>query len=177
MYKKDARGQLWNAECSCDEFNHSNNRCVHVVVVCRELRFVDLETLMDGALPRRAPGRAPKENGCLDAAKALSKGKTAAAWLKAIRAERKMRFHRFTVVKIAEDGTMLFGFVRNGREGPDGKYIYICLFEPTVPPTETTVEWTDVELAQGLFESQQAGIAGQVPYDFGPGSEAPAGLQ
>jgi hypothetical protein len=172
MYKRDARGQLWHLRCSCEDFWHSNNRCVHVVAIASELSIVSLPRLMDGAQPRNKVGR-PAIEGAREGKKV--KRKDAAAWLKVIRPPAPpMRFHRHVVASKGNDADddedeYMIGCVKTGKKNATGKFVYVIAFDGGVQET-----WTDIDLANGLFNAQELGVSGIVKFDFGTTTQAPA---
>ena len=118
MYKGDKDGQLWELDCSCHPFSHSNNLCQCVVYIASQLRLVDISVLLDGAKARPTAGRPRKDKGWSDKGSVAGKERSLTQWVTYIRKNQAMRLHKakvlVTVRRLGDEGTRL-GTVENGE--------------------------------------------------------------
>mmetsp|Transcript_2849 Transcript_2849/g.9482 ORF Transcript_2849/g.9482 Transcript_2849/m.9482 type:complete len:266 (+) Transcript_2849:791-1588(+) len=157
MYAPDEHGQLWDLDCSCYEYSHSNNVCRCVVYMAAQLNFVDLGALLGGTAPRRGAGRPRKDKGWSDTSGGAAKKKTSSQWLREIRNSQTMRLWRFNVL-LDVDGEKLVGYVKSVREvvaGEASSREFTIVFHDE--PDQTTVI-SDTALAQGVVDAREAGI-------------------
>ena len=156
MYSSDEAGQLWNLSCSCFDFSHSNNRCVQVVALAAALNFVDLGTLLDGALPRRGVGRPRLDRGAMVVSDGRAAPRSAAQLLAAIRSSPSLRFHNHNVVT-QHGSDWWVGHVRSLRT--DGESRFYVITYPDDKSDERH-ELTDVELSVAMHKAQEVGKSG-----------------
>ena len=162
LYKR-VNGELLELDCSCLDWSHSANRCKHVVAMASDLEIIDTTTLLAGAGGRRGPGRPSKKRGCLDMHTGDPRRRDSTAFLRSIRAERLMRYHKHYVAMTKDDGRTTIGWLAemsiDTTPTPDKNHKYIMAF-PDEPLGAREREWTDVELAHGLALALELGQGG-----------------
>ncbi|KAJ1447909.1 hypothetical protein M885DRAFT_501347 [Pelagophyceae sp. CCMP2097] len=155
----DPGAQLADLRCSCEKFAHSYNHCVHVLALAIVLGLVDPADLIDGAQPRRGPGRPPNDPGALKVSSGAAKKHTAASFLTQIRREgsKTLRYHGFYVVA-AHGDEYVVGYVRCATTATPPKH-RITLLE-TASDGATFLDWDDASLAAGLALALEQGKTG-----------------
>lgn len=157
MYVADEDGQLWDLDCSCYAYSHSNNVCPCVVYMAAQLKFVDLQALLGGSAPRQGRGRPRKDKGWSDRSGGTTKKKTSAQWLKEMRNNGTMRLWRFNAL-LDVDGQQLVGYMKTCKEVVAGdassrQYTFALHDEP-----DKTVVLNDIAFAQGIVDAREAAI-------------------
>jgi hypothetical protein len=161
LFSADPRGQLWDLECSCKDFSHSNNRCAHCVAMAAHLGYVVLSDLIDEAPATNGIGRPRKNGNCLQVDNGPVKSRNASSFQKAIDASVKkgqlLKFHKHKIATL-HDGEWSVGYVRTCKQDPNTGEISWIIRYPDNDNTET--QMNAATLAEALCNAAKIGVSG-----------------
>ena len=179
VYKKDKRtGMYWDCACTCFDFKHSNNTCVHVLTVAAHLGFLNLEVLQGTCVPRRMKGR-PRVGTFLEKSNGEPMSRDVGKWLDFLIKEKPLRLQwRFVMVRLQEGDVPRKGYIDTcSIIDPDysnrDKRTYII----KVPDHPHDVRLSPKQLAEALVlaSEYQIGAEYYTPPDprIGPSPDSP----